>query len=128
MQTCVHCGAENPDENGYCDRCHGLLEPLERPAPPPLGSSHPYLVWERWPWARFQTITQSQDQFIASMAVQAIGAVLVLVAVTIAMGVRFGPLAAGVATAIVMAFIVAGNFVRWKAGRRGARWYSRDSR
>lgn len=92
-----------------------------------MGAYHPYLVWDRWPWAPFRTVTQSQDQFVASMVVQAMGAVLILVVVVIAMAVRFGPIAAGATLALVTVTMVAGNYARWKAGRRGALWHSRDN-
>lgn len=126
IQTCLHCGAENPEENGYCAQCHGLLEPLEGPRLPPLGPDHAYLVWDRWPWAMLRTVTQSPEQFVASMAIQAAATVVMLVLVAMGVGIAYGPIAAGMADVGLAAFVVAADYARWKAGRRGAGWYARN--
>ncbi len=126
MQTCAHCGAVNPDENGYCDRCHGLLEPLALRARAVAGTYHPYLMWDRWPWARFTVVTQSYDQFLRGLAFQVPLLVIVLALLAFGFSITFGP---GAAAAVILGlgtFTIAYGYLGWRAGRRRAMWYAQD--
>jgi hypothetical protein len=72
VRICEACGSVLLHNVVFCQKCGTAVPPIyESPASGPA-HSQPYMVWEGWPFAWLQTVTQTRRQWRVTLAISII--------------------------------------------------------